>query len=278
MGPLGEPIIAAASVHWFSGWSLTGNFTTLDLIALTTNALGGALLARRPDHYRNFTAIGILLMALLGGLSGGIIREVLLNHVPAALLNPAYVAFALAAGVVGYLISYTNAMLFREGLFQLVASFALPWYAIIGAQQAVSQGIPALGALLIAVTSATAGRYLIDISCGVPPKQFVRGEWFVAAAAVTGIAWIIADSLGAGTWLAAGIGFAFGFTLRLTALYRGWEEPLAGRPAGVHHHGDGRPLFGRKLAGKSPEELRDLGLQVDADDSVDTRGPRTQPT
>ncbi len=37
------------------------------------------LLARRPDHYRNFTAISILLMALLGGLSGEIIRDVLLN-------------------------------------------------------------------------------------------------------------------------------------------------------------------------------------------------------
>jgi uncharacterized membrane protein YeiH len=264
-GHLGGPIAFAASVHWFSGWSLTGNFTTLDLIALTTNALGGALLARRPDHYRNFTAIGILLMALIGGLSGGIIRDVLLNEVPAALLNPAYIAFALAAGVVGYLMSYAKGMLFREGLFELVASFALPWYAIVGAQQAAGKGIPVLGVLLIAVTSATAGRYLIDISCGLPPKQFVRGEWFVAAAAVTGIAWIIADSVGASTWLAAGIAFAFGFTLRVTALYRGWEEPLVKEPAGVYQHKD-RPLLGRKLAGKSPEELRALGLQVDEDE------------
>ena len=57
MGNVGDPIVLAASVHWFSGWSLTGNFTTLDLIAVTANALAGALLARRPDHYRNFTAI-----------------------------------------------------------------------------------------------------------------------------------------------------------------------------------------------------------------------------
>jgi len=270
MGHLDDPIVFAASVHWFSGWSLTGNFTTLDLIALTTNALGGALLARRPDHYRNFTVIGILLMALLGGLSGGIIRDVLLNDVPAALLNPAYIAFALAAGIVGYLISYTRGMLFREGLLELVASFALPWYAIIGAQKAIAQGIPALGALLIAITTATAGRYLVDISCGVPPKQFVRGEWFVAAAALTGVAWIIADSLGASTWLAAGIAFAFGFALRVTALYRGWEEPLAKEPAGVYQHRDGRPLLGRKLAGRSPDELRDLGLHVDANDPADT--------
>jgi len=34
-------------------WTWTGDFTTIDLIAATTNALNGALLARRPDHFRN---------------------------------------------------------------------------------------------------------------------------------------------------------------------------------------------------------------------------------
>jgi uncharacterized membrane protein YeiH len=182
MGNVGDPIVLAAGVHWFSGWSLTGNFTTLDLIALTTNALGGALLARRPDHYRNFTAIGILLMALLGGLSGGIIRDVLLNDVPAALLNPAYIAFALAAGAVGYMISYTKGMLFREGLFELVASFALPWYAIVGAQKAVAQGMPALGALLIAIhddrkSATTAVHSILRLFAGIScPSESVRGR------------------------------------------------------------------------------------------------------
>ncbi|MEX1006684.1 MAG: hypothetical protein WD271_02440 [Acidimicrobiia bacterium] len=47
----------------FGDWSFSGNFTTVDLIAASTNALNGALLARRPDHYRNYTVAGILLMA-----------------------------------------------------------------------------------------------------------------------------------------------------------------------------------------------------------------------
>ena len=40
------------SVNWGGGWKWIGDFTTLDLIAAATNALNGALLARRPDHYR----------------------------------------------------------------------------------------------------------------------------------------------------------------------------------------------------------------------------------
>jgi hypothetical protein len=51
--------------------------------------------------------------------------------------------------------------------------------------------------------------------------------------------------------------------MRTLALYRGWEEPLAKEPAGVCVHGDGRPLLGRKIAGKSQRELRDLGLVVE---------------
>src|SRR6266487_1220835 len=57
--------ILAAFVHW-GGFKWTGSFTTVDLIAASTNALNGALLARRPDHYKQFTIVGILLMALLG--------------------------------------------------------------------------------------------------------------------------------------------------------------------------------------------------------------------
>jgi hypothetical protein len=34
----------------FSRFKIHGNFTKLDLIAASTNALNRALLARRPDH------------------------------------------------------------------------------------------------------------------------------------------------------------------------------------------------------------------------------------
>ena len=61
--------------------------------------MNGALLARRPDHYKQFTVVGIILMALLGGLGGGITRDVLVAEVPSALTNPAYITLALLFGV-----------------------------------------------------------------------------------------------------------------------------------------------------------------------------------
>jgi uncharacterized membrane protein YeiH len=257
----GQGILAAGIT--FGGFKWTGSFTTIDLIAATTNALNGALLARRPDHYRNFTVVGILLMALLGGIGGGVTRDVLLNKVPGALTNPAYILLCLAAGIVGYLTAFAGGQMFREGLFQFMTSFSLPWYAIAGAEAAEKAHLPVLGVLTLAVVGPTAGRWYIDVSSGVPPKQFIRGEWFVSIAALTGLVWVLCDAAGLGTWWSVVISFVVGFTLRLLALYRGWEEPLAKEPAGVYQHSDGRPLLGRKIARKSQRELRDLGLLVD---------------
>ncbi|MGH9235679.1 MAG: TRIC cation channel family protein [Acidimicrobiales bacterium] len=175
-------LLATNSVSW-GGFEWTGDFTFVDLVAASTNALNGALLARRPDHYKQFTVVGILLMALLGGIGGGVIRDVLLAQVPAALTNPAYIFLALAFGYLGYRLAYGPGQLFREGLFQFMTAFSLPWYAIVGAQKGVTVGLPVWGCLLLAIVGPTAGRYYIDITSGVTPKQFIRGEWFVATAA-----------------------------------------------------------------------------------------------
>ena len=188
-------------------------------------------------------------MALLMGLGGGITRDVLVNQVPSALTNPAFIVTALGFGILGYLLAYKSGQFFREGLFQFVTSFSLPWYAIAGAQKGVSVGLPIAGVLALAVIGP-AGRWYVDVSSGVPPKHFVRGEWFMVTALMTGVVWIISDALGASTWLAAGIAFAFGYTFRVIALYRAWEEPLAKEPKGVYLHDDGRPMLGRKIKGK----------------------------
>jgi uncharacterized membrane protein YeiH len=257
------PIASSASPVTFGGFHFIGDFTTLDLIAASTNALNGALLARRPDHYKNFTIVGIILMALVGGIGGGVTRDVLLGQVPGALTNPAYVTLCLVFGIIGYNLAYSEGQLFREGLFQFATSFSLVFYAIVGAQKGIQAGIPVLGALVLALVAPTAGRWMIDVSSGVVPKQFIRGEWFVTTAVLTGAIWIACDAIGFSTWLSTGISFVIAFTFRMAALYEAWEEPLASEPSGVYRHDDGRPMLGRKLKDKSEREMHDLGLSVE---------------
>ena len=255
-------LMSTYPIDW-GGFKWYGDFTTIDLIAASTNALNGALLARRPDHFKQFTVIGILLMAILGGIGGGVTRDVLVNEVPSAITNPAYLILCVIFGIVGYNLAYAKGQLFREGLFQFMTAFSLPWYAIVGAQKGLEVGLPVVGCLLLAVVGPTAGRYFIDVTSGVTPKQFIRGEYFVTTAVLTGVVWMLCIVADASTWVAAIVAFACGFTFRVVALYRGWEEPMPVEPAGAVVHGDHRPLLGRKLHGKSQKELRELGLVVD---------------
>lgn len=204
-------------------------------------------------------------MALLMGLGGGITRDVLVNQVPGALTNPAYLTVCVIAGFIGYRLAFGKGQLFREGLFQFMTSFSLPLYAIGGAQKGVDTGLPVLGVLALSVIGPTAGRWYVDVPCGVPPKQFIRGEWFVTIALLTGIIWVICDSLGLSTWVSAAVSFVIGYTVRMMALYRAWEEPLAKEPKGVYLHDDGRPMLGRKLKGKSKREMAYLGLAAEPD-------------
>jgi uncharacterized membrane protein YeiH len=206
------------------------------------------------------------LMALLMGIGGGMTRDVLLNQVPGALTNPAYITVCIVMGLIGYSVAFGKGQLFREGVFQFVTSFSLPLYAIVGAQKGVDAGLPVAGVLALAVIGPTAGRWYVDVSCGVPPKQFIRGEWFVTIALLTGIIWAVFDSAGLDTWASAAIAFAVGYTVRVLALYYAWEEPLAKEPKGVYQHDDGRPMLGRKLKGKSRREMAYLGLTVDTPD------------
>ena len=137
--------ILASSVHW-GGFKWTGSFTTIDLIAASRTLSTGRCWPAGPTTTSNFTVVGILLMALLGGLGGGITRDVLLGEVPSALTNPAYITLCLGLRSGRLPARLRSGQLFREGLFQFMTSFSLPWYAIVGAQKGVEQDSRCSGA------------------------------------------------------------------------------------------------------------------------------------
>ena len=202
-----------------------GTFTIIDLLAASTNAFNGALLARSPSHYRNYTVVGIILMAFLGGIGGGVSRDVLLNKIPSAFTNPLYVLLCVAAGIIALQIHYRVGQAFRKGLVMFMTAFSLPWYAVVGCDAALRAGLPALAAIVIGIVGPTAGRYFIDITSGVTPAHFVRGEWFVGTAVLTSAVYVVCYWSGLSLVPASLISFAVGFTFRLTALHKGWEEP-----------------------------------------------------
>jgi uncharacterized membrane protein YeiH len=214
-----------------------GNFVIIDLIAATTNALNGGLLAQRPDYYkgRQWTVVGILLLAIFGGIGGGVSRDILLNKIPGALSNPWYLILCLVAGGVAILISFKGGQKFRETFYQFMTAFSLPWYAAVGVSAGIAAGLPDIACIAIGVVGPTAGRFLIDITSAKTAPHFRRSEWFVGTAVLTSVAYLICEKyLGLTIWQASLIAFAVGFCFRVAALWFAWEEPLPrGIPAEV---------------------------------------------
>jgi uncharacterized membrane protein YeiH len=205
-------------------WTL-GTMGVISLIAATTNAFNGALLARRPDHYKHFTVIGIVILAYAGGIGGGIIRDILVNKVPSPLENPWYLIACLTAAAVALVIDYRSEQRFKDGLFQFMTAFSLPWYAIVGAQAALDAHLGYIAAVILGVIATSAGRWIIDVACQVVPKQLVRGEFFVLAAVLTGVAYVLStQALGISVVPATAIAFFVGFGFRLVSQALGWEE------------------------------------------------------
>jgi len=203
-----------------------GNFTIIDLLAASTNAFNGALLARDASHYRNYTVVGIVLMALIGGIGGGVSRDVLLNKIPSAFTNPLYIFLCVLTALLALSLHYKAGQKLREGALTFMAAFSLPWYAVVGVDAALRAGLPALAAIVIGVIGPTAGRYFIDITSGVTPQHFVKGEWFVGTAVLTSALYVVCYWSGLSIIPASLISFVVGFSFRLTALLKGWEEPV----------------------------------------------------
>lgn len=201
-------------------------FVIVDLIAATTNAFNGALLARRPNHYRNYTIVGIILIAVIGGIAGGVARDVLLNYVPSAFENPYYIILSVVAALLALFAISRAEKKFLNRLFKFMAAFSLPWYAAVGVNRALTTpDVTVVAAIVIGVIAPTAGRFMIDIISKVTPKQFIKGEWFVGTAILASVVYVICYFAGLSLVPATLISFAVGFSFRITALQLKWEEP-----------------------------------------------------
>jgi len=219
-------------------WSF-GSLVLIDLLAATTNAFNGAILASRKDHRRNWTTVGIIIIAVIGGIGGGVTRDILLNTIPGALTNPWYLLLCLVAAGLAFLAMGRLSGHGLRRLFDFMATFSLPWYAIIGTQKALADNLPLFAVVAIGVIGPTAGRYFIDLTSGVTPQQFTKGEWFVGTAILTSVTYIILDALGFASpsiWPATLLAWLVGFAFRNLALHFKWEEPEPWEQARLHEN------------------------------------------
>ena len=214
------------------------SFPNVDLFAAGINALYGAMVARNPKHNRNYTLIGLLILAFIGGIGGGVSRDVLLNDLPGPFKDWRYPFTCLVMGLVGVAIdaySLRKGEHFRKNTLSVVKSFTLPWFAILGAHKALDHDLGVLTAIVVGVIATTAGGVVIDLISGVTPEIVQRAEHLVVTAIIAaGVYALVAVLVGERipafpiTLIAVVVSFAF----RVIAVRTHWEEIVPGERGG----------------------------------------------
>jgi uncharacterized membrane protein YeiH len=192
----------------------------LDLLGVFVFALSGAALAVS----RRFDAFGVLFLASVAALGGGLARDVLLDVPPVALQDTRYLLVPLVAGVLVFFFSPLVERL--AGAVRLFDAAGLGLFVAVGTAKALDLGVGAVGAAALGVLTGIGGGVLRDLLAGVVPVVLRRELYAVPA--LLGASLVIAghgqDVRGTGI-LAAAVAVVFG--LRMLGVWQDWHAPAA---------------------------------------------------
>lgn len=203
----------------------------IDFVGVFAFALSGGLAAVR----RRFDVFGVLVLALVTALGGGVVRDVMLGITPPRnITNVPLLATAIIAGLVTFRFSGTVERARRTIL--VADALGLAAFSVSGAVTAIEAGHPGAEAVVMAVVTAVGGGMVRDVLSGQVPSVFTE-DFYALAALIGGLLTDTAARLHllgpAAKW---GL-VAFLFVLRIVAIKWHWHAPKPRRLEREHPAG-----------------------------------------
>ena len=205
----------------------------LDVVGVFVFALSGALVAVR----RGLDLFGVMVLAWVAGLGGGIIRDLFLGITPPVGVSDwRLLAAAVAAGLVVFLLHgrwrevalrHPDARWRRvPHAIRLLDAAGLAVFAVSGALVALDAEAGALAATLIGGVTAIGGGLLRDILSGQVPEVLRRELYAVPALAGAALV-VLLDHVGVLSSLTAWAAVALVFAIRVVAVGLDLNAPRA---------------------------------------------------
>lgn len=176
----------------------------LALLTVGVNAVVGALRASIDDS-RHWDIVGLSTFALLMGLGGGFIRDMLIGNLPAeSLRTPWFLTTVLGCIVLVLVVGQRLAKV--APLVTLLNALALGLFAVSGTSAALRADLPVISAVFVGTVSAVGGGVLVSVMKDEVPGILLTSApnalvavlssgvyagvavWSARAAAVAGIA------------------------------------------------------------------------------------------
>lgn len=190
------------------------------LVAITAEAMSGALAAGR----RQLDIFGVSVIAFVTALGGGTIRDLILGRFPIGWTqHPEFVYVVILAGLLTTVIAPFIKRLKR--LFLVLDAMGLIAFSLIGCSVAMGMDYPVVVVIMSGMITGIFGGVLRDVLCAQVPVVFQRELYASVSLAVCAL-FLSLNAAGVHPDLNTAISFAFGLSLRLLAIWRGWQLPI----------------------------------------------------
>ena len=191
-----------------------------DLGATFAFALTGALAAIK----RGYDVVGLLSLAIVTSLGGGLIRDgiFLQQGVTPLLTDPRYLYVIGAAALIGLVLGERVNRFNR--LIAVVDAVGLGAYACFGVQKALLVGLGPTAAVFVGVINAVGGGLLRDVITRVEPLVFKPGQFYVLVALAGAVVFVfLTAQFGVAPSPAAFAAIALTFIFRVLTIAFNWR-------------------------------------------------------
>ncbi|MDQ1450700.1 MAG: hypothetical protein QOK38_566 [Acidobacteriaceae bacterium] len=194
--------------------------SVFDLLGTLVFALEGALAAIRG----NLDVLGLLVLAFVTAVGGGIIRDVLIGAVPpVAIRDWRYLGIAMLGAAGASLLYYWERTLPDQLLLTLDAA-GLSLFAIAGVEKALDYTMHPLMAVVMGGITGVGGGTVRDLLLAKVPGVLHR-DVYASAALLGGLVMVLALKAKAPRAVAMLAGGGACFLLRMVSLLRQWNLP-----------------------------------------------------
>lgn len=191
----------------------------LDLVGTFVFAISGAALGVQ----RGMDLFGVLVLAAVTAVVGGITRDVLIGAIPPASIASWHnLALAMAAGLL--VLRFYKLLDRLQQPVQFFDAAGLGVFAVAGTQKALSYGINWPMAAVLGMISGIGGGMVRDVLAAQVPTV-LRADIYAVAALAGALVVVAGSAAGLPSPTVALAGAALCVFLRLMALYRGWKLP-----------------------------------------------------
>jgi len=192
----------------------------LNLAGTFVFGLSGGLAA---VHAR-FDIFGVIFLAGVVGLAGGITRDLLIGAPPATFRDWRYLAVVAAAGLVSFFAQPALERIDRG--VQVFDAIGLSVFCVTGATKALAAGVGPVQATLLGAITGIGGGMLRDILLGETPTVLRRELYAIPALLGAAVA-VTAEKAGSTSAVFPLLGAAVCFAIRMVGLQRGIDAPTA---------------------------------------------------